>query len=61
MKGLDSSGEIKAIQRQERVVDSLRDQLRDAEDGESLRSAGDIRRELDLEEAKLKRLRTGAK
>lgn len=55
---LDAAPELQAIERQEGVVDYLREQLRDAKSGMSLRSPDEIRHELDAAEAKLKRLRS---
>lgn len=59
MKGLNATAELQAIQRQEGVVDYLRDQVKDAKDGMSLRSLDGLQAELDSAEAKLKRLRSG--
>lgn len=59
MNGLNATSELVAIQRQEGVVDYLRDQLRDVQDGMSLRSLDQLQTELSSAEAKLKRLRSG--
>lgn len=59
MNGLNATSELVAIQRQEGVVDYLRDQVRDVNDGMSLRSLDQLQAELQSAEAKLKRLRNG--
>lgn len=59
MNGLNATSELVAVQRQEGVVGYLRDQLRDVQDGMSLRSLDQLQSELEAAEAKLKRLRGG--
>ncbi|MBE2211191.1 MAG: hypothetical protein IAE66_06250 [Xanthomonadaceae bacterium] len=54
-----STGPVNAILRMEYIVDYLQEQLQDAREGMSLRQPGDVKRELDIAEAKLKRLRSG--
>lgn len=59
MRTPSATQEVAAIQRHEGVVNYLRDQLSDAKDGMSLRTPDGIQNELDIAEAKLKRLRSG--
>lgn len=53
---MSANQEIEAIQRQEHVIDYLQEQLQDAKEGMSLRHPDEVRRELDMAKAKLKRL-----
>lgn len=57
MNPLNDSKDKASEQRQEVIVEYLREQLHDAREGMSLRSPASIQHELDIAEAKLKRLK----